>query len=289
MSKHGILIAAAMLCAALPVHAATIWYDGQTAGGTYVNTTYDAAGLTYTMANGQTLRVTGGKRTTPGNGDPGGNDYFGLNPTAGDVWDTAGLYDTGTGTIGGGNVSGTLYLSVLVRAHGAASSTTENKDGIAPDGAYAAFQLSGGPSSLGLGNYWEAWAYSVFGVTGSHDLRQASGGTTYLSVNTAVHMLVAKITFNAGAADDIAIWLDPNPDHGAAQGDLIRRYIADAVGDISFNTIAYRSGNIPTINSWDFDEVRFGTTLSSVMPVPAPTALPAGLVLMTMLGLRRRR
>lgn len=277
-----------LLCAAATASADLIWYDGQGADSTYVNTTYDAGGLAYTLANGKALTVSGGKRTTSGAGDPSGNDYFGLNPTSGDAWDMAGLYDAGTDTIGGGDVEGTLYLSVLVRAHQSVSAVTEEKDGTAPDGAYAALQIQGGPSSLSLGNNWNAWAYSIFGVAGTRDLRQASGGTTYLSYNTSVHMLLAKITYHAGAADDLVVWLDPNPSNGDAQGDLIRRYAADAVGDISFDTVAYRSGNIPTTNSWDFDEVRFGTTMGSVTPTPAPMALPAGLFLMGLLIGRRR-
>ncbi len=82
--------------------AGLIYYDGQSASSTYVNTTYDPQGLNYTMANGtKTLQTSGGKRVTPGTGIPSGKDTFDVALGAGGPWDQAGFYDAGTGTMGG--------------------------------------------------------------------------------------------------------------------------------------------------------------------------------------------
>ncbi|MFO1491556.1 MAG: PEP-CTERM sorting domain-containing protein [Kiritimatiellia bacterium] len=279
-----------LFAAALPLQAGLIYYDAQQADSAYVNTSYNASGMTYTMANSSALAVSGGRRVVNGGGDGvNQNDYFSLPLSTGDNWDSAGLLDAGTGTIGGGNVSGSLYTSFLLRAQNPANSTTEGS------GAYAAFQLgkgsgSGASAAIGMGNHWNAWAYSIFGNTGDHDLVQGTGGTTWLNYDTNVHWMVARITFNAGAADDYTIWLDPNPDDLDSQAGAIRRFSGTA--DMAFNQVSYRAGNIQGTNAWEFDEVRFGTTwadMQSVTVVPEPAS--AGLLalgLAAALGRKRR-
>ncbi len=278
MSVNGwrrVAAAGAVLGLVAQAEAGLLHYEGQTASATYVNTAYNAKGLHYTYANGKgTMLTTGGKRTTPGSGDPAGCDYFDLSPAAGGAWDLAGLYDAGSGTIGGGNVEGVLYVSVLVRSYAVSDGTSENK-GAGTQGMFGGFDLLRGATDLlGLGNEWSAWAFSIYGaVTGKKDLVQAAGGTTYLNVDKNTHLLVARIAFHAGAADDLSVWLDPDPDNGDTQLDAVRRFIGAAQGDLSFNRIGYRSGNIPAVNSWDFDEVRFGTDWASITPRGASAPL----------------
>lgn len=269
-------------------HASVLFYDSQSASSVYNNTSYSPSGLTYTMANSQALPVNDGKRVSNGLGDTGGNDYFSLTLTTGGAWDQAGLYDSGSQTVGGGSVSGAVYMGVLVRAQNAAGAASENKAG-APQGSYAAFQLNR-PSvtTLGVGNYWTAWAYSIFGVAGDRDLIQGSGGSSWLNYDTTAHWMVAKITFNAGAADDISVWLDPNPDDLDSQQTGVRRYTASAVGDLSFNEIAYRSGNLGAQSSWEFDESRFAMSWSS-LTAPIPEAGSALLLGSCALGFVMRR
>ena len=278
----------ASLLLTLPVHAGLIYYDGQDLASTFLNTFHDPSGMTYTMGNSSALPVTGGRRVVNGGGDPAQNDYFSLPLASGDNWDDAGLLDTGSSSVGGGNVSGTLYASFLLRSQNPVSGALENK-GIVPGGAYSAFQLglgsgSGAAAKLGMGNHWNAWAYSVFGVAGDKDLVQESGGGTWLDYNADVHWMVARIDFVDGADDSFTIWLDPNPDDLDAQATGVRR--ATGTGDLAFNQVSYRAGNQPGINVWEFDEVRFGTTwddMQSVTVVPeASTAsiLALGLALL---------
>jgi hypothetical protein len=282
---------AAILLLTLPVHAGLIYYDGQDFDSTFLNTFHDPSGMTYTMANSSALPVTGGRRVVNGGGDPAQNDYFSLSLAPGDNWDDAGLLDTGSGSVGGGNVSGTLYLSFLLRSQNAVDGSIENKS-ISPGGAYSAFQLalvsgSGAAAKLGMGNHWNAWAYSIFGVAGDKDLVQGSGGSTWLEYNTDVHWMVARIDFAAGADDNFTIWLDPNPDDLDAQATGIRR--ASGTGDLSFNQVSYRAGNQAGINIWEFDEVRFGTTWADMQAVAVvPEASTASILALGFALLLRR-
>jgi len=253
--------------------AGLLYYDGQTVDSSYSNTLYAAKGLQYTYANGKrSMLVSGGKRVAQGAGDAGGNDYFNLNPAPGSSWDQAGLFDSASGTIGGGSVEGVLYISVLVRAHDSSNGTTERQTGDLPHGRYFGLcTWHDSTETLGIGNELGAWAYSIFGtVTGKRDLYDGSGGsTTYLNVSRDVRLMVVRIAFHANAADDISAWLDPDPDRGDIQTNDVRRYIGTANGDLSFNRIAYRAGDIPTVDGVDFDEVRFGTDWASVTPSPS--------------------
>ncbi len=268
MSVPVCLTATLTLLAALRAQADLLYYDGQTAESAYVNTTHATQSLRYTYAGGRrTMPVSGGKRVAYGAGDPTGNDYLDLNPTAGSVWGTASLFDAASGKIGGGGVEGVLYVSFLIRARVESNGSSENK-GVTPGGRYCGFDLYRDSTGvLGMGNHWSAWAYSIYGSgPGDQDLKDESGGTTWINVDRNVHLLVARIAFHANAADDIAVWLDPVPEDGDTQGFPIRRYIASAKGDFSFNRLAYRCGNIPDLTATEFDEVRLGTDWASVTP-----------------------
>ncbi len=63
------------------------------------------------------------------------------------------------------------------------------------------------------------------------------------------------------------------PDDLDTQGGLICRHSISAAADLSFDAIAYRSGEIPGLNRWDFDDVRFGTDWSSMMTMPEPATM----------------
>ena len=206
---------------------------------------------------------------TPGTGTATGTDAVYLNPASGGVWDVCGLYDSASGTIGGGNVGGVLYVGCLVRAHYNAWLDTERKDGDLPYGSYAGVQLTRtGTAVLGIGNGWDQWAYSIFGAYGSSDLVQVSTNSgTWVTVDTSVHMLVAKITYRPGGDDSVTVWLDPNPNYGDSQPDEIRR--GGLSGDFSFSSILYGSGDIPGLDAWDLDEVRMALDWRGLVTSPS--------------------
>jgi len=242
-----------------PIRSALpIYYDSQRASSPYSNTTFSADSLTYTLANGVVLPVGGGKRVTPGTGAASGTDAIDLNPSPESALARCSLYDSASGTIGGGNARGVLYVGCLVRAHYSAGPDTERKDGDLPYGSYAGVQLTrSGAISLGIGNGWGQWAYSIFSgapTTGVDLVQVTTNAASWVSVDTAVHMLVAKITYQPGANDSVVVWLDPNPNYGDNQPNEIRR--GSLSGDMSFNSILYGSGDIPGLDAWDLDEVR---------------------------------
>jgi len=258
-----------------------IWYDGQESNSSFINTTYDAAGMTYTMANGQPLPVTGGKRITPGTGDAG-TDTFTLETGEESIWREIGLYDHDSGLIGGGDISGVLFFGALVRSQNSVSSTTEQHNGTPPEGTEAYMQLTrpglNNLGAFGMGNAWSAWAYSIAGVFGGGGDFVQEGTSNYAAYNTSVHMMIAKIVFKANATDTVTAWLDPNPDNGDAQLSTIRRVTRS--GDLSFSQISYRSGNLGALSSWEFDEVRFATSWQGIVTNMPPIVYPTGTLLM---------
>jgi len=263
-----------LLSLCLSAGAELIYYDGNDSESSFINSTNNASGMSYFYADSEdVMQVSGGRRTVDGSGDESGNngnEYFELNPAIGDKWDLAGLYDSASGDIGGGAVEGVMYLSFLLRAHYPASGVSERKDGDLPYGRYFGVDLLRDDNGLlGMGNAWGAHAYSTYGsVTGDQDMKDGTGVSgTWITVNTGIHLMVARIAFHANAADDISVWLDPDPRDGNTQSNDVRRYIATAKGDLSFNKIGYKAGNIPITNAVDFDELRFGTSWEDVTPV----------------------
>ncbi|MBI1369253.1 MAG: hypothetical protein GC162_11450 [Planctomycetes bacterium] len=101
--------------------------------------------------------------------------------------------------------------------------------------------------------------------------------------NTAVHLFVVRFALSATAGmDSVTVWLDPtlgagDPTGGVTIGGLNLTWDRLALSDYDENSAAW-------------DEIRWGATFNSVtIAVPAPAALPAGLALMALSGLHRRR
>jgi hypothetical protein len=238
-----------------------LWYDGQGTESSFINTTYNSGGLHYQMVNGEYLEVSGGKRITPGTGDAG-TDTFTLNSGANPSWQDLGLYDASSGLIGGGDINGVVYFGALVRAQNNVDTPTE------PTEAYVQLTRPGlnKYGAIGMGNGVNPWAYSIAGVFGDHcDLTRADESPKYLSYNTSVHMMVAKITFKGNADDTVTVWLDPNPDNGDGQGANIHQ--ATYSGNLSFSQISYRSGSLGALSAWEFDEVRLATSWAKITPI----------------------
>jgi len=176
----------------------------------------------------------------------------------------AGLLDSASGTIGGGSVSGTLYLRFLIRAH---FNTGNN--------AYGGLQLSRGNDATGvlIGNNLAAWAFSLWSpsTSTSADLNNNSGN--YLFVDTNVHLIVARITYNANADDALTVWLDPNTSANEVSQSSATTYIGAVSGDFSFDRFFLRGGY--SDKQFDFGAICLGTSWSAVVssaPEPAMDA-----------------
>jgi len=203
----------------------------------------------------------GGKATVKGDG----SDVWALlNLGTNSAFRTAGLYDAASGTIGGGNVSGVLYLSFLFRA----VSTDRNNE-------YGGLQLASGSNyttGILIGNTEKEWAYTFYNPATKAivTLRNAGGSGNYLNMDNFTHLFVAKIIYNAGTRDHVTVWMDPDPTLGETNQPSAT-YIGIASGDFSFDRFALRGGWNATgePHPFDFDEIRFGTTWTAVLP-PGP-------------------
>jgi hypothetical protein len=199
----------------------------------------------------------GGKATVKGDGSnlEGFPDLSTNGPFA-----VAGLLDSASGTIGGGSVSGTLYLSFLIRSYFATGAN-----------AYGGLQLSRGNDTTGvlIGNSPPAWAYSLWYPPSSTsvDLLNNNGGGTYLYLDTNTHLMAVQINYASGG-DTLTAWLDPDTSQGLNGQNWTTTYLGTLAGDFSFNRFFLRGGG-SGIKQFDFGELRFGTDWTSVLPVAA--------------------
>ena len=188
------------------------------------------------------------------------------------------------GNIGGGTVSGTLYVSFLAKSNRLSRDwlgqiVTGTYTAPAPSGqviaeSFLGFQLYRSTTEvLGIG---ESFAGSNYGVFSTGATATPVDFAPATRVNNATRLFVAKITFKSGATDDIKVWLDPNSalSEAAQTGASITQLNWN---DLSFNRIAFRSGSSNNDGSVDFDEVRMGTTWDSVLP-QTPNPATAGVV-----------
>jgi len=166
----------------------------------------------------------------------------------------AGLLDPVSGTIGGGAVSESLYVSFLIRA----VANTRNSE-------YGGLHLSRSDDSTGvlIGNEWNAIAYSLWypQTKGVADLLNNSGN--YAVMDNKTHLVVARINYMSGD-DTLTAWLDPNPSLDENAQSSSSTFIGSVSGNLSFDRFFFRGGNN---NSFEYGALRFGTSWASVLPV----------------------
>jgi alpha-glucosidase (family GH31 glycosyl hydrolase) len=236
---------------------------------TFAASVTDAATVTFPGLTSPLIQTSGGMVTVKGDG----SNLEGVpDLSAGGPFAVAGLLDAASGTIGGGSVSGTLYLRFLIRAH----FNTGN-------GAYGGLQLSRSDDTTGvlIGNTLAAWAFSLWApvTSTSADLDNNSGN--YLFVDTNVHLIVARINYSANADDTLTAWLDPNTAADENSQSSATTYLGSVTGDFSFNRFFLRGGY--TDKQFDYGALCLGTSWSSVLPsapepvAPAPAVQSVGL------------
>lgn len=192
------------------------------------------------------------------------------------------LFDAGSNTVGGGNVAGTLYLRFDVQI------LHPNPADLSPH--FGGLQLHRGTTSnradmdqyttqgaLLLGKQWgrAAYSYTVNGaVNGDLNAIGAPDPAPYAFIDTNWHTVVARINYNAAAADSATVWFDPDFNlTEAGQDAAVTTALSTGAGNYSFNTFVLRAGNNGmTIN---FADIVFATDPTDVgfAPVPEPTAL----------------
>jgi hypothetical protein len=231
-----------------------------TSGGYAAATTDGTGSVGYTSANAQRMFTSAEKAA------------FG------------GLYDSGTGMIGGGNVSGSVY----VRFDGSIAGTQdptysagfgwfELRRGSAP--TVETLETAGGGSGLKVGKEWGRTVYSSVVMTNPvvhSDLNAIQ------AVVPGNHSFVMRYDFASGAADSVTIYKDPIvATEGNQPNSLVTTY--SAVGDLSFDSFLLRCGNQGT--SWNFDTIKFGSSFGDVTTVPAPEPSAIAIAVTGLIGM----
>jgi hypothetical protein len=223
----------------------------------------DAATVSSTGLYSSLIASVGGKATVKGDGSnlEGFPDL-----SANGSFAAAGLLDSGSGTIGAGAVTGSLYLSFLIRSH-------FNKTG---GNVYGGLHLSLGDDTTGvlIGNSLPAWAFSLWypPTSTSVDLLDDNGLASddvgnYLFVDTNTHLIVAHIIYEPGGEDTMTAWLDPNTSTDESNQNATNTYVGTLSGNFSFDRFFLRGGY--TTNQFDYGDIHFGTTWRSVLPASA--------------------
>lgn len=191
----------------------------------------------------------------------GSNTRVMMDVTPGGSFGSASLLDPNTGTIGGGEVDGTLYLSFLFRA------TSTNRD--SEYGGLQFARTNSDQTGALLGNGWTPWAYSVFVPPSTNlDLKENGGTGVWQDMNNQTRLVVARINFIPNAPDQLTVWVDPDPAFPESAQNLDGIYTGTISGDFSFDRIFLRGGN--ATRQFEYDEIRMGTTWADVTPLANP-------------------
>jgi hypothetical protein len=101
----------------------------------------------------------------------------------------------------------------------------------------------------------------------------------------AADLLLYKIEFMPGTTDTVTMYVNPDLSN---LGEPTSAAGPTAVNNFSFNRVRVQSGST-TAARGNFDELRIGTDMQSVLPVPEPAGLGlAGAAAVAMLARRRR-
>ena len=231
-----------------------------------------AASAALTLSAHAAVIQTGtGGTTTPTQNNPNSIDIT-LNQSA---FTNENLWDSGTSTVGGGSVSGDLFIAFEM---------TPLDRGVNPNisNASSGARLSGGGADLVFGNRSTAWAYSAWNGS-NNNLGDIDGGGRIDPIKNTTVLGVMEFNF-ADSADD-TLTLKVSGDDGVTWSTRI------FTGDYSFDGFNFESNYTSgDPNDWKWSTAGFATTQAeaiSAVPEPSSAALLGlgGLALI----LRRRK
>lgn len=221
---------------------------------------------------GDVIQVgTGGGMTSPGDwssGDPDVADAF--TALVADAAKFGDLYDSASGYVGGGTVTGDLYYAFTARSmdrQGSAPYCPTNMTSAAPytlGTAFAGGQLVGSTPSLNVSEGRGRWAYSFnIGTNGT-------GSANEFPIRkdpapTRVALFEVHVHYNSSAVDNatVTIWTYDNltGQRQPVTNDVATstQTLATASSDFSFNTFQFSSGHADTtpLTRWLFSNVVF--------------------------------
>lgn len=220
---------------------------GYAAGGTWNTTSqFVDGGLT---APG--LATTDGVRLSRSNGEVIAN--FDTSPTG--TFGAAGLIGSND-LIGGAGVTATIYFSILA-----------NRDDT-QDASFAGFNIyNGGDEGLGVG---EVAGSDYSWLQGGGNGAIGTPGTPLAPGET--HLFVFKLEYDAVNPVSAMVWLDPDTSLLEGEQDAaISSVVAAAKPIDGFDSFRMRGSR-----TWEFDEIRIGTTWEDVTPIPEPSGTLLG-------------
>jgi len=206
---------------------------------------------------GQWPTVIAGPLTYTGTGYANGSgNYISVPNAAFDYADSGRMYRLlDSSLLVNSSTSGTLYLSWLFQSGNQGATTYQMLDLYNTDTADANRTFTAGITQNG-GNSGTQYDFSV----------NEAYTSTGVSVDTAVHLFVARFNLSATAgADSVTVWLDPTLGAGDPSGG-----ITTGGQNIAFDRLAI-SDYDENLANWG--EIRWGTTFDSVTitPVPEPS------------------
>jgi hypothetical protein len=281
-----VCVLAAIGLTASPATAGIIWtedfssHPNLSSGNWHSNIPYnnDPASIgTWDTSNTYARAINAGEGTV---GYTASNAQYML--TAADKDAFGSLCDPVSGLIGGGNVSGTVYVRYDSGGgyldNSQSARTIQLRRGFATSVETLNATTTG--SALSVGKIWGPTSFGAEHISSAATWIQTVSST---AVDQNTHTFVAQIDFVANTNDQVTFWVDPSvmPWVGQATGGMS---LAN-VGDMSFDSFVIRSCNQGT--NGNFDTIQFATS-----PIPEPSALV--LVLTSAFGLlayawRKRR
>jgi hypothetical protein len=153
--------------------------------------------------------------------------------------------------IGQSDITANLYLSFLIQV------STQT-----PLGSFQFLALSSNPGNQG--GSWDNTEslrigklvdFTWYGIRAPGAFEKVSSG---IDIDDEVHLFVAKLAFQSNAEDTVTVWLDPD----LSGGETNSPFFARGTGPFSFTGY-----NIRGTYAFRVDEVRFGRTWESVVPV----------------------
>ncbi|TAE77177.1 MAG: hypothetical protein EAZ65_01735 [Verrucomicrobia bacterium] len=147
----------------------------------------------------------------------------------------------------GADATGTLYFKYTI---------TNPASHFGTESYYAGMSFfDGGNEHLGIGNGWNPWAYSAFGLNGNIDLNSASPepGQNYQLVRaTDTTTIVFRVDFNSAADDNVTVWL--NPDLNLAESEQNPALVTNFAANADFDRLYLREGG-GNGNGWTFSDI----------------------------------
>ncbi len=253
--------------------------------------------LPLAVLRGAVLQVgTGGGVTDPGSWSSGETVVDAFTALTADPGLFGSLYDSGSGLVGGGDVSGDLYYAFTARSLDRTGGGTDyiptnslSSVPFGPGSSFAGGQLIGAVPSLNIGKAKANWAYS-FNI-GTNGIGTVSDLSPRHDVATArVALFEVHLHFNASASDGVTV-VTRYYDNLPGQRQPLASDVPDGVttntlpsGDYAFSSFRFASGHDDTTayTRWLFSNVVFaeneGEAADAVLASPVNQNLSRALV-----------